>query len=68
MSSRVFRCLQTDSNVIKLPTTSSGLVETDEDVLETGTKMVPVEIGIRRYLQSKGISIEIQDIVRYCSL
>ena len=31
MSSRAFRRLQTDSNVIKLPTTSSGLVETDED-------------------------------------
>ena len=37
-------------------------------VLGTGTKMVPMEIGIRRYLQSKGISIEIQDTVRYCSL
>ena len=35
MSSRAFRRLQTDSNVIKLPTTSSGLVETDEDEKNT---------------------------------
>ena len=35
MSSRAFRRLQTDSNVVKLPTTSSGLVETDEDEKNT---------------------------------
>ena len=35
MSSRAFRRLQTDSNVIKLPTTSSGLVETEEDEKNT---------------------------------
>ena len=32
-------------------------------VIGTGTKMVPMETSVRRYLQSKGISVEVQDTV-----
>lgn len=34
-------------------------------VIGTGVLMVPVETAVRRYLQSKGINVEIQDTVSF---